>query len=630
MKRGLALALIVGMLLCHTSIAFALEETPSGVLFNDLESFIDDYVAKYIGETSPGLAVVLVKDDEIVFSKGYGYSDLEKGIHVNPETTLFEYGSISKLFVYTAVMQLVEDGILNLNEDIRTYLPEGFLRSLRYDDPITLLHLMNHTAGFEDHLFDVVVTSGVHQSFENTLMHNQPEQIYQPGTITAYSNYGVALAAYIVQSMVDQEFHEYITREIFLPSEMMMTFSHPDLNEKSVVVDNKANGYRPIGNGQFRIGRWSYLPLYPVGGVNGTAEDLARFAKALMPTESEKSVLFNERETLNQMLSQSHAMGPGLSGFAHGFIEFDGLFRAVGHGGNTAYFTAQMNIVPEKRFGVIILSNAANEMDLTLGLTNALLGENLDQKPLYKGVLPDVEQVTGVYISARRPYNSFLKLYGFLSPLKVNKTGADTIEISYAGQAGQFKQIAPFLYKRVEAEGAIFRYHFDFVYFQMEDGVVKRVSGDFVPLPPGYSQGRLLLDGMIAVASTLFFLLTFIGVLMKKIIHKIKKSKKLVSEGKINSVCLIYLLPMVFLISNNVALIGRMLINHFRSFSEFKPQILLNYPLGMVSLAIGVVALAYSIKKDMPKRHSLFYTGSLIMMAAFMMVLFRWGFFDLL
>ena len=408
MKKSLAKILAVLILLIAFPCASeAGDQTPSGVLLDNLDKFIDEYVSDYVGQTSPGLAVVVVKDGEILISKGYGYSDVEKKVFVDPANTIFEYGSVSKLFVYTAIMQLLEEKKLDLETDIRTYLPEGFLKNLRYDEPITLTHVMNHTTGFEDYLFDVVVTSNVRQDFDKTLHTGQPAQVYRPGTVSAYSNYAVALAAYIVQGMVGQDFYEYVMHDIFMPSGMENTSAHPELKDKPWLTQNKAMGYYPLGEGKFRKGEWSYIPLYPVGSVNGTAEDLARFAITLMPDDGEKCALFKEQGTLSEMLSQSHAMGPGLTGFAHGFIEFDGRYRGLGHGGNTAYFTAQMNIVPKERFGVIVLANAASEMDLTQGLTKALLGENESDRSLYEGSLPDAGDVEGTYISARRAHNGF-------------------------------------------------------------------------------------------------------------------------------------------------------------------------------------------------------------------------------
>lgn len=110
---------------------------------------------KYIGKTVPGACVVISEHDNTVFAKGYGFADLENNTAIDPETTVFEWGSISKTFVWVSVMQLVEDRKIDLETDIRTYLPDSFLKNLRFAEPVTLLHLMNHTAGFEEELMDL-------------------------------------------------------------------------------------------------------------------------------------------------------------------------------------------------------------------------------------------------------------------------------------------------------------------------------------------------------------------------------------------------------------------------------------------------------------------------------------------
>ena len=604
--------------------------TPSGVPLENVEEFIDDYVSDYIGQTSPGLAVVVVKDGKILFSKGYGYSDVEKNLMVDPANTIFEYGSVSKVFVYTAIMRLVEEGKLDLDTDIRTYLPTGFLKKLRYDEPITLTHVMNHTTGFEDYLFDVVVTSHVRQSFEQTLRSGQPEQVYRPGTVSAYSNYAVALAAYIVQGVVKQDFHGYVMDNIFLPSGMERTSAHPEFKDIPWLTQNKAMGYYPLGGGEFGKGEWSYIPLYPVGSVNGTAEDLARFAITLMPEDGEECVLFKEHDTLTQMFSQSHAMGPGLTGFAHGFIEFDGRSRGVGHGGNTAFFTAQMNIVPEERFGVIVLANAASEMDLTQGLTKALLGENQSGMSQYEGSLPDAGDVEGNYISARRAHNGFLKLYGFFSLLSVHAIDRDTIELRFAGQSAKYVQTAPYIYKQVEANGAIFKYNFGTVYFDIKDGTVQRVSGDFLPLPTGHTLSWLLVDGIIVTVSMLFFLCTLIVILILTLFRRKKNSDASALVRHIRRFYVIFVSSGAALLINNAILVIRMLVNNYRSFSEVRLHIILNYPIVLFAVAAGVITVFFGKKSGQSKKRWFFYIFSVGLLTALIAVLFKWHFFNML
>ena len=118
-----------------------------------MEAFLDKLLGREMEKHHiAGAAVSVVKDGKLFFAKGYGYADLENGIPVDPEQTIFRIGSVAKLFTWTAVMQLVEQGKLDLDADINTYL--DFRIPDTYPQPITLKHLLTHTSGFEDRYFE--------------------------------------------------------------------------------------------------------------------------------------------------------------------------------------------------------------------------------------------------------------------------------------------------------------------------------------------------------------------------------------------------------------------------------------------------------------------------------------------
>lgn len=319
-KRILILLILVSTGFSSIPVyATEIEKTPSGIPLDKLEKEIDKYVSNYIGESTPGASITVVKDGEIFFSKGYGYANIEEKILVDPQKTVFEYGSISKLFVWTAAMQLVEQGKLDLNADIKTYLPEDFTSKLTFEKPITMNQIMSHTAGFEDYHFDLIMPSPERiDSLEEVLLSHQPKQIYEPGSTIAYSNYATALAGYVIEQIVGKSFSDYEMEHIFLPLSMSTTSGDPTLANYSE-LENKAIGYLPKENGKFTKGNWSYVPLYPAGSVNGTAEDLAKFAIALMPTNTHDSPLFSHKSTLDKMLTQSYSPQDNILSNAHGF-----------------------------------------------------------------------------------------------------------------------------------------------------------------------------------------------------------------------------------------------------------------------------------------------------------------------
>ncbi|MCK9221162.1 MAG: beta-lactamase family protein [Limnochordia bacterium] len=626
MKIRISLILsIMFLLFCQASIAASSNaETPAGIPLVKVASFIDEYMADYIGATSPGAAVVLVKDGKIIFSKGYGYADVAREEPVNSSSTVFEYGSISKAFVYTTIMRLWEAGRLDLQTDVRDYLPDGFLGELRYDDPITMLDIMSHTAGFEDYLFDIVLPSprGL-PTLEQALKRNRPAQVYKPGTVSAYSNYAVALAAYICQRLIGQEFHTYLMETVFVPLAMNHTSAHPTLQDHPNLSQSKATGYYPLKHGGFKPAPWSFVPLYPVGAINGTAEDLARFAIALMPDAGQRSPLFEQEATLTQLLTQSHSMGPGLTGFSHGLIEWDGELRAMGHGGNTIAFSSQFNIVPEERFGVIVLTNAAMEMDICSGLTEALIGKrNKDISPATVD-LPSEKDVEGIYISARRMHQGFLEFVGYLAPLRVTAMAPNQIQLRMSAETATLVQIAPYVYQRVDADGPIFKYHFGTVYFDVSDGKVQRVSGDFLPLPTKRATPWLITSLLMLIVSASYFSIIPLAFLLRRW----RKRSSLTKYEKRN---MLLVLCGTALLVNNAALVVRMLLNNYRSFSEVRIHILSNYPLMALAMIAGILTLlAWKQAKPSPgqKFFGLVTIGAMLVLTA---LLVDWQFLNLL
>lgn len=628
MKKLFMLLLCFAFLLPSIATVYANteEETPSGIPLSEMDSIIDEYIEQYIMNTTPGAAVVVIKDGRIIFSKGYGYSDIEKSIPVDSTSTVFEYGSISKLFVYTTIMSLMEQGKMTLTDDIRSYLPQGFLKKIKYDEPITFIDVMNHTTGFEDYLFDVILTTSKNRpSFEETLVKSQPAQVYEPGSISAYSNYAVGLAAYVTETILGKEFYNHVMEAYLKPLKMDNTSAHPFLTDRTGITNTKANGYMPLPDGSFKPGGSSYVPLYPVGGINGTAEDLAKFAIALMPEEGQPSPFFEKRETLDTMFTETLAMGPGVLGFAHGFMEYDGEYRAVGHGGNTAYFSTQLIIVPEERFGVIILTNAANEKDITLGLSDVLIGKKDKSVVVGVGSMPSSSDVEGSYISARRMANGFLELYSYLMPLTVKAIGENTIELSLAGQTTALIQTRPHVYERTSVNGTIFDYHFSPIYFDVKDGRVERISGDYIPMPPGRTLPWLYASLLITLVGAAYILIALIAIVWSKLIRK--------SKGKMTGYaqrCTEFMiLGNAAITLNTVIIVTRMLSNNYRSFSEFQLQLFINCVLGLIVAALTILSIIYWKKSKLTIGQKLFTTATIVITATFIGTLINWQFFRL-
>ena len=243
---------VLGVLLGHfPSMA---EESRADI--NDpaaLEAFLDGVISTQLKQYHiAGATVAVVKDGALLLAKGYGFADLEEGpVAVDPGRTLFRPGSVYKLITWTAVMQLVEKGQLDLDTDINCYLdfsiPARLLNQGGNEPPrpITLADLMAHTAGFEEVALGVFVRSAKEVlPLGEYLKEFLPERVYPPGELGAYSNYGAALAGDIVERVSGMPFAGYVEKNIFAPLGMEhSTFRQP---LPAALAGQMARGYNYV------------------------------------------------------------------------------------------------------------------------------------------------------------------------------------------------------------------------------------------------------------------------------------------------------------------------------------------------------------------------------------------------
>ena len=166
--------------------------------YQEISEFSDGFFSQKLSEYHvPGAAIVIVKDGKIVFSKGYGYADIEKKIPVNPQKTIFRVASVSKIFTIAGVLQLEEIGLIDINEDVNNYL-RNFQVKNNYEEPIRIKYLLTHTDGFETRDLGTFVQNPAHlPSLENVLKSDLNSPVQAPGSKIAYGGYGTALVGYI-------------------------------------------------------------------------------------------------------------------------------------------------------------------------------------------------------------------------------------------------------------------------------------------------------------------------------------------------------------------------------------------------------------------------------------------------
>ncbi|MDY8021693.1 serine hydrolase domain-containing protein [Paenibacillus polymyxa] len=577
--------------------------TPSGIPISEIENRTDQIMKKYIGTAIPGAAVSIVKDGKIVFSKGYGYSNIEKQTPMSTETTYMEAGSVSKLFTWTAVMQLVEQEKLDLNTDIRTYLPDGFLK-LSFDKPITLKSLMSHTAGFEEHLEKLLVhdPADLRSLKEHIAPRNQPEQIYEPGTVIAYSNYGTNLAGYIIERVSGMPFETYIQKHIFEPLDMKHSYFTQRYDLIPEVIEHKATGYSK------KDGNWVAKPNVffndvPAGALNITSEDMAHFMLAhLNMDHSLKYSLFNKNETLREMHEASYTHYPELPGNAHGFWErFAGDYRVIEHGGNTDSFSSLVSIVPDQNFGISILTNVENEMSGARSELIDLFVGGSDATPQADSTLKHSGDVAGKYRSARAVSSGILKLIPVLSNAEevvtANGHGGITLSIPSMNIHVDYVETKPYFFERVTPGSTPYDYaglNISRLFFLTNaDGKVTQLSYGVIDdqLPISFLQTSIfsyILVGACGIWFALGFVFGITGWLRKlKDARKQKSTSRLPFPDSVTVIPLLGLLVIVNLIASSIQLIG----DPFQPMSNFNLNIIFFWVLGLAFVPAAYLAV---------------------------------------
>ncbi|WP_197911948.1 serine hydrolase domain-containing protein [Kineobactrum salinum] len=319
-----------------------------------VEAFVDGAVKPQMERHhSPSGVVAVMKDGELVFAKGYGYIDVAKRIPVDAATSLFRPGSISKLFTWVAVMQQVEQGRLDLDVDVNQYLETFQVEDSWPGQPVTLRHILTHTAGFEDGALGYLIINDVERivPLAESMERYQPKRINPPGEHVAYSNWATAVAGLIVANVSGMEFNAYVQRHIFDVLGMeRSTFVEPLPAELEA---DMARAYRREAAGYVELDYEIVANFGPAGAAAVTAPDMARFARALLNDGAWEGRRILRSETLQQMLTEGFSHDPRVNGMGLGFIHYaygyDGL-DIFGHDGGTTVFVSHFGMSRSENF----------------------------------------------------------------------------------------------------------------------------------------------------------------------------------------------------------------------------------------------------------------------------------------
>jgi CubicO group peptidase (beta-lactamase class C family) len=438
----------------------------------ELEAFLDDLLGEEMEEYHiAGAAVSVAKDGELFFAKGYGYADLENALPIDPEQTVFRIGSTTKLLTWTAVMQLVEQGKLDLDADINTYL--DFRIPDTYPQPITLKHLLTHTAGFEDLYLDFVSLESKDLLPAGAFLASHiPARVRPPGDIAGYSNYGAALAGYIVARVSGQSYDQYIQEHILDPLGMAHSAAlatlHPDVGALQSV------GYL-YEDGAFQIYPKLNGPsdLAPMGYMVTSATDMARFMIMHLQGgfygDSSTEIRILGEATARQMHSTLYTPDPRLLGTAYGFFDFsDNGQRTIGHNGEAEPMHSLLLLLPDQNLGVFVAYNTLGAGESTtqhLGFQRAFF-DHFYPAPAAELIQPPVDfakragRFVGTYRSTRSPYATLEKFIGMtgVNDVEIGDAGDGTLAMATPWGEWRFVEVEPLYFRQVDAPfGIAFR-----------------------------------------------------------------------------------------------------------------------------------------------------------------------------
>jgi CubicO group peptidase (beta-lactamase class C family) len=421
----------------------------------ELETFLNSEMAKQMADNHiPGATISIVKDGHVLLSKGYGDADIEKGKKASADSTLFRLGSLSKLFTWTAVMQLVEEGKVDLHADINKYL-KTFRIPATYPQPITVENLLTHTAGFEEGTLGQLVPQTSDLTPLGTwLPKHIPARIFPPGTVTAYSNYGATLAGYIVEQVSGIPFEQYMEQHIFQPLGMnRSSFRQPLPTELS---DQMSQGYT-YSDKSYHTNPFEVIETVPAGAISSTASDMARFMIAQLQMGRFGNSRILQEATAREMQHQHFANDSKLPGMAYGFYEQKiNKQHLIGHSGDTGLFYSQLMLLPQQNVGIFVTFNNHGGSNASSKLLEAFMDHYysvppVDQTLTLAGSTERISQIEGSYWSTRRNKTTYQKVgYSLLSPpITVSASNNGHLVIKGIGNQERYLvEIEPWVFKQ--------------------------------------------------------------------------------------------------------------------------------------------------------------------------------------
>ena len=446
----------------------------------DLDAFFDGFMPLAIERANvAGAVVAVVKDGQVVFEKGYGVADVDKQTPIDPKSTLFRPGSVSKLFTWTAVMQLYEQKKLDLDTDVNSYL--DFKIPPYQGKPVTLRNLMTHTPGFEETDKGLFVTDPKQLvSLETALKTWVPARVFPPGEVPAYSNYGAALAGYIVQRVSGEPFELYIQHHIFAPLGMAhSTFLQP---LPAALKPFMSSGYEKASG---KAQPFEMIPMSPAGALSASADDMTHFMIAHLNNGTFNGAQILQPDTAAKMHGVAYQHTPGIPPMAWGFYHEDQNGHViVAHGGDTLWFHSDLHLILDQNVGLFVSQNSrGGEHGVIRGaLFKAFMNRYFPAAPLPSEPTLSTAKahgalVAGNYIASRGSFTNILSIAGLVgeATASVDKDGMLSVDAitDAAGEPKKFREVAPFVWRELHGRQLLIA--------KTQNGRVTEIVSDFIP-----------------------------------------------------------------------------------------------------------------------------------------------------
>jgi CubicO group peptidase (beta-lactamase class C family) len=570
--------------------------TPGPTDRAELEAFLEGIMTAYMeSHHIAGATVAVVKDGELFFAKGYGYADVKEKKPVIVDKTLFRPGSVSKLFTWTAVMQLFEQGKIDLNADINTYLKD-FKIPDKYPEHVTMTHLLTHTPGFEDFINEMGARKAEDLvPLAEFLKTKMPTRVRPPGKLTSYSNYGTALAGYIVEKISGMPFEDYVEQHIFELLDMQhSTFRQP---LPSHLAADMSEGYT-YEKGMYKSYGFEYINgIAPAGSMSTTATDMAKFMIAHLQLGKYGENRILEEETAKLMHAQLFTHDSRVDGNAHGFWEMTyNDLRTIVHGGDTFMFHSLLSIVPEKNLGLFVSFNSfGGSWPVYDNFMRAFLDHYYPAAELADIQPPrDFKRRAGRFVGSygvtRVIESTYEKLMALMMTVKVEATEDNTLLITMPMGLGakQYLEMEPLVFREVGGQDKV-------VFREDSKGRITHAFFNQIPImacvklawhkTPGLHYGLLAIC-MILFLSTLGWPVNALTKLLCRRKREIPGAPWLVRliSGGMSVLYIIFLMGMFSALSDYMELI-------FGVPPQLK--ILLILPILAVLLTIGALFFAY-------------------------------------